>query len=157
MLESNTSTTNEMSPGCAAQVPSWPAFTSRSLSALTSADAASFAAGSFLMGICAACQSQSKSQTGFVPLSEEGVSATGALSKELHLISTELILNVKPLVVLGVYVQHLIMTERGREVTYHSTHGMNTTSVTSLNQQLCVALQKMLFHTHLHRDHSDKA
>jgi len=155
MLESNTSTTIEMSPGCAAQVPSWPAFTSRSLSALTSADAASFAAGLFLMGICAACQSQS--QTGFVPLSEEAISATSALSKELHLISTKLILNVKPLIVLGVYIQHLIKTERGREVTYHSTHGMNTTSVTSLNQQLCVALQKMLFHTHLHEDHSDKA
>ena len=41
-------------PGCATQVPSCPAFTSRSLSCRTFSSAFSLAAGSFLMGICAA-------------------------------------------------------------------------------------------------------
>ena len=41
-------------PGCATQVPSWPSLASRSLSARTLASAASLAAGSFLIGICAA-------------------------------------------------------------------------------------------------------
>ena len=41
-------------PGCATQVPSQPSVTSRSLSARTFSIAASLAAGSFLMGICAA-------------------------------------------------------------------------------------------------------
>ena len=43
-----------ISAGCATQVPSWPALTSRSLSARTRASACSFAAGSPLIGICAA-------------------------------------------------------------------------------------------------------
>ena len=41
-------------PGCATQVPSQPSVTSRSLSCRTFSIAASFAAGSFLIGICAA-------------------------------------------------------------------------------------------------------
>ena len=40
-----------MSPGWAAHVPSWPAFTSLSLSFLTRSRAASFAARSSLIGI----------------------------------------------------------------------------------------------------------
>ncbi len=39
---------------CATQVPSQPSVTSRSLSWRTFSSAASFAAGSFLIGICAA-------------------------------------------------------------------------------------------------------
>lgn len=52
---SNTSRIAGMSPGCAAHVPSCPARTSRSLSLRTSSSAASFAAASSLIGICAAC------------------------------------------------------------------------------------------------------
>src|ERR1035438_4131792 len=41
-------------PGCATHVPSCPARTSRNLSCRTFSSACSFAAGSFLIGICAA-------------------------------------------------------------------------------------------------------
>lgn len=51
MLLVKTSMQAWMSPGCAAQVPSCPALTSLSLSFLTRSKAASFAAGSSLMGI----------------------------------------------------------------------------------------------------------
>ncbi|MNC91278.1 hypothetical protein D3C83_75100 [compost metagenome] len=54
MRRSNTSFAMGTRPGCATQVPSNPCVASRSLSARTLAIAASFAAGSFLIGICAA-------------------------------------------------------------------------------------------------------
>ena len=54
MCWSNTSFATGTRPGCATQVPSQPSVTSRSLSARTFSIAASFAAGSFLIGICAA-------------------------------------------------------------------------------------------------------
>jgi hypothetical protein len=46
MCASNTSRASGISAGCATQVPSWPAVTSRSLSARTRASAASLAASS---------------------------------------------------------------------------------------------------------------
>src|SRR4026208_2467375 len=54
MCWSNTAFATGPSPGWATQVPSQPSVTSRSLSARTFSIAASFAAGSFLIGICAA-------------------------------------------------------------------------------------------------------
>lgn len=54
MCASNTSRASGMSAGCATQVPSCPAPTSRSLSARTFAIAAAFASASPLIGTCAA-------------------------------------------------------------------------------------------------------
>jgi hypothetical protein len=54
MCWSNTSFATGTSAGCATQVPSQPSVTSRSLSWRTLSSAASFAFGSFLIGICAA-------------------------------------------------------------------------------------------------------
>ena len=54
MYWSNTALAIGTRPGCATQVPSQPSVTSRSLSARTFSIAASLAAGSFLIGICAA-------------------------------------------------------------------------------------------------------
>ena len=54
MCWSNTAFATGTRPGCATQVPSQPSVTSRSLSWRTFSSAASFAAGSFLIGICAA-------------------------------------------------------------------------------------------------------
>lgn len=53
MCSSKMSIATLIRAGCATQVPSWPAWTSLNLSALTLAMAASFFAGSFLIGICA--------------------------------------------------------------------------------------------------------
>jgi hypothetical protein len=54
MCLSNTALAIGTRPGCATHVPSQPSVASRSLSARTLAIAASLAAASFLMGICAA-------------------------------------------------------------------------------------------------------
>src|SRR6185312_2269748 len=54
MYRSKISCATGTSAGWATQVPSWPALTSRSLSARTLSSAASFAASSPLIGICAA-------------------------------------------------------------------------------------------------------
>ena len=54
MTASNASMAIGTRPGWATQVPSWPSVASRSLSARTLASASSLAAGSFLIGICAA-------------------------------------------------------------------------------------------------------
>src|ERR687884_115509 len=53
MCSSNTAFAIGTRPGCATHVPSQPSVTSRSLSWRTFSSAASFAAGSFLIGICA--------------------------------------------------------------------------------------------------------
>ncbi|MNN92658.1 hypothetical protein D3C81_2109710 [compost metagenome] len=54
MCSSKIACATGISAGWATQVPSWPAVTSRSLSARTRAIACSLAAASWLIGICAA-------------------------------------------------------------------------------------------------------